>query len=152
MTEFNVQKELDAQRKWIEEHGGDLAGYRKRYGDIDQEYCYGDGGEAIYKADLGRLQALKIIITDQELRAKRAKRAPKKIQEKLHELRRNASLENASFGFKTETLKLKYRASGMFTDQLEWTVDEFIKERTRLHRQSWILPLIDELIEWTEGD
>ena len=41
---------LRDQRRWIEGHGSDLAGYI---------YCYGeDQGPAIYHADLGALQQI----------------------------------------------------------------------------------------------
>ncbi len=46
---------LRAQRKWIEEHGNDLAGYVDRYGEPDDAHCNGNGGEAIYRADVDEL-------------------------------------------------------------------------------------------------
>ena len=54
--------------------------------------------------------------------------------EKLQELRRMASFEDASFGGAGVELK-----PGEVTD--------FIRERTKLYRQSWVTPIIDELIE-----
>ena len=39
----------DNQRKWFADHGGNLAAYISRYGD------YGNGGEAIFKADKAAL-------------------------------------------------------------------------------------------------
>lgn len=39
------------QRKWIEEHGENLAGYVARYGSTDEPEHHGDGGEAIFHAD-----------------------------------------------------------------------------------------------------
>lgn len=53
-----IQRKIDEQRKWIEDHGGDLAGYVERYGSADDPDHYGDGGEAIYAADRGALDAL----------------------------------------------------------------------------------------------
>jgi len=38
---------------WIENHGADLDGYVARYGSANDPDRYGDGGEAIYAADLG---------------------------------------------------------------------------------------------------
>lgn len=46
----------DEQRKWIDQHGGCLAAYIDRYGDLDLPYCYGNGGTAIYNADKGALE------------------------------------------------------------------------------------------------
>lgn len=43
------------QRRWITECGGDLAGYVSRYGDPLMDRCFGDGGSAIFKADLAEL-------------------------------------------------------------------------------------------------
>ena len=46
-------KERDSQRKWFANHGGNLAAYVERYGSIGDEEYYGQGGEAIFKADKG---------------------------------------------------------------------------------------------------
>jgi hypothetical protein len=40
------------QEDWIRDHGGDLAGYVKRYGSKDDPNHFGDGGEAIFEADV----------------------------------------------------------------------------------------------------
>jgi len=44
-------KQRDSQRKWFRDHGSSLYAYVERYGSIDDKEYYGDGGEAIYKAD-----------------------------------------------------------------------------------------------------
>ena len=46
------------QRRWIEEHGGDLGGYLARYGSKygPEDERQGDGGEAIYAADRAELE------------------------------------------------------------------------------------------------
>jgi hypothetical protein len=49
------QRQIDAQRQWIAEHGGTLAGYIERYGSKDDPQHDGDGGEAIYAADVAAL-------------------------------------------------------------------------------------------------
>ena len=38
-------------RRWFLDHGSSLHAYVERYGSVDDEEHYGDGGEAIYKAD-----------------------------------------------------------------------------------------------------
>ena len=48
-------KQRDSQRKWFRDHGSSLYAYVERYGSIDDEEYYGQGGEAIYKADKGAL-------------------------------------------------------------------------------------------------
>lgn len=53
-----VMKELEAQRQWIEDHGGSLNGYLQRYGFPHDPDHYGDGGFAIYGADLKELYRL----------------------------------------------------------------------------------------------
>ena len=66
MNRAQLAKEIKSQRQWIEEHGGDLAGYIARYGDpghpIDRYAAtggyYGAGGTAIYQADAEVLRAL----------------------------------------------------------------------------------------------
>ena len=52
------EQSVRVQEAWIEEHGGDLAGYINRYGDPDLDKCYGNGGTAIYKADVSELHRL----------------------------------------------------------------------------------------------
>lgn len=54
--------EQASQRKWINDHGGDLAGYIERYGDPDRDHCYGEGGTAIYRADVAELERINKII------------------------------------------------------------------------------------------
>jgi hypothetical protein len=49
---------IQEQEDWIKAHGGDLAGYVARYGSADDPDHYGDGGEAIYKADTDALKTL----------------------------------------------------------------------------------------------
>lgn len=57
------QSPLDAVREqedWIKQCGGGngLMGYLARYGEPGTGHCYGDGGEAIYRADTNRLHQL----------------------------------------------------------------------------------------------
>ena len=47
------------QEQWIESCGGTLAGYVARYGAADDPGRYGNGGEAIYEADVAYLEELK---------------------------------------------------------------------------------------------
>jgi hypothetical protein len=59
------------QRRWIETHGRDEAGYVARYGDSNapEESRYGDGGQAIYAADMDVL-----VVFEKELTEGRNKR------------------------------------------------------------------------------
>jgi len=47
--------QVAAQRQWIDAHGGCEAGYVERYGSASNKKHYGDGGEAIWKADKDEL-------------------------------------------------------------------------------------------------
>ena len=49
---------IDEQRKWIDEHGGNMAAYVARYGSVDDPNHSGDGGEAIFRADAQALRDL----------------------------------------------------------------------------------------------
>jgi hypothetical protein len=49
-----LAREIQSQRTWIHQHGGDLSGYVARYGSKDGEH-FGDGGEAIFAADTAAL-------------------------------------------------------------------------------------------------
>ncbi len=55
----------------------------------------------------------------------------------LRELRRMASLESASF---------ERIGPDAALPTTEAQVTAFIRERTRLHRETWILPIIDQLL------
>ena len=44
-------KARDFQRKWFAGHGSSLYAYVERFGSVDDKEYYGNGGEAIYKAD-----------------------------------------------------------------------------------------------------
>jgi hypothetical protein len=50
-----LREQVHEQRAWMNEHGRDLAGYVKHYGSKHDPDHYGDGGEAIYEADLDEL-------------------------------------------------------------------------------------------------
>lgn len=54
-----IQKQIQEQKSWIEQCGGNLTGYLKKYGDAskDREF-YGDGGLAIFNADVSHLRWL----------------------------------------------------------------------------------------------
>jgi hypothetical protein len=51
---------VSEQRRWVEDHGGSRAGYVARYGDSSApaDERQGDGGQAIYNADIARLRDL----------------------------------------------------------------------------------------------
>lgn len=62
----------------------------------------------------------------------------------LTELRKTVNYERASFAFPD----CKVITTGTFEprdDSRNVHPDDFIKERTRLHRETWIIPLIEEL-------
>ncbi len=48
---------LEQQRKWFEDHGGCIEAYVQRYGSFKDPKHYGNGGEAIFAADLFALEA-----------------------------------------------------------------------------------------------
>jgi hypothetical protein len=51
-----AQQRVQAQLRWISEHGGDRAGYIALYGSATDHDRTGDGGEAIYTADRAVLE------------------------------------------------------------------------------------------------
>ena len=53
-----LQTLIAAQKAWIAECGGDLAGYIKTYGSVKNAEYSGSGGEAIYAADMAELERL----------------------------------------------------------------------------------------------
>ena len=53
-----LERAIGEQQNWIEEHGSTLPGYVERYGSADDPQHYGNGGEAIYEADVAELRRL----------------------------------------------------------------------------------------------
>ncbi len=54
---IDYHRMVEDQKKWIEDHGGDVAGYIRRYGDPgitceDGRPMCGAGGTLIYEADI----------------------------------------------------------------------------------------------------
>lgn len=66
----------------------------------------------------------------------------------LRELERLLTMENAGFGFAVEKVTVHASMGGV---EQTLSVDEFIKERTRIWRESWPLPIIRDLIEREEA-
>jgi len=67
-------------------------------------------------------------------------RVPRAVLRDLERLRDVATYENASFG------DIKWQ-----TGNCTKTTDEICKEGTRLHRETWILPVLDRLLKWGNG-
>lgn len=67
---------------------------------------------------------------------------PKFLVNRLKEARRAATMEQAGFGFSTDTLVVAGKTVG---------VTEFIKESTRVYRETWIIPQIDEVLAWAKS-
>ncbi len=66
----------------------------------------------------------------------------------LEKALRFAKMESASFGFPTERVRTVY---GPRWGQEE-AIDDFIKERTRLWRESWLIPQIEETLAWAKKE
>lgn len=82
---------------------------------------------------------------DQQTRS--GERLPRKILDELKAARQSATMEDASFDWPDSTMTASCR-SGNFNGR----PDAFIKERTRLYRQSWIISRLDTIIAWAEGE
>jgi hypothetical protein len=54
----NIQIAIKAQKAWIEQNGGNVLGYVAKYGSITDPVYSGNGGEAIYTADMNELVRL----------------------------------------------------------------------------------------------
>lgn len=57
-SQEQIDERVKAQREWMDEVGGDLSGYVKRYGSASDPIHHGDGGEAIFMADYNHLLAV----------------------------------------------------------------------------------------------
>lgn len=71
-------------------------------------------------------------------------RAPKGVIVHLTSALSHAKMESASFGGDTETVSV----NGGEPQPL----DAFIKERTRLYRQSWVIYPIERALTWARGE
>ena len=83
------------------------------------------------------------------------KRAPQYVIDRLKKARGYAAMENASFGFPNEFLSARERLTNSprrGQKSTTVTIDQLIKEETRLYRETWLLPEIDKLIAWAEGN
>lgn len=47
---------LAEEWRWFRSHGGSLEAYVQRYGSATDPNCFGNGGEAIYQADVDALK------------------------------------------------------------------------------------------------
>ena len=66
----------------------------------------------------------------------------------LKEVARTATMGNASFGFPNETVLASRESFGEFENL---TVDELIKARTKIWRDSWIVSPLEDLIAKLEA-
>ena len=58
MSQARLEYWIAEERKWIKQCGESLTGYILNYGSAKDPHHYGDGGEAIYKADTDALARL----------------------------------------------------------------------------------------------
>lgn len=62
---------VSEQEQFINRNGATLAGYVERYGTPGDPRCTGDGGEAIYRADMRALNNLRAKLADESIAARR---------------------------------------------------------------------------------
>lgn len=74
-------------------------------------------------------------------------RIPQHVIDRLKKIRQTATMNNASFGFPHDTVTHTHH----FEDTKTEHPDDYIKEKTRLWRLSWIIEPLDEVIAWAEG-
>ncbi len=75
-------------------------------------------------------------------------RLPKKIIARLNEARRFATMENANFGFAGD--KVSFEHMGHMPGTM--SVDKYIKLETRRYRETWLIPQIDAILDWSRGE
>ena len=76
-------------------------------------------------------------------------RAPQKVITNLEEVLRVTKMEHASFSMSHEKMTI---TSGFDVTGEEIVIDDFIKERTRIYRESWLIPQIEEALAWARGE
>lgn len=80
------------------------------------------------------------------MRRKNGERLPRKILDAIKEARRSATMEDAGFDWSDSTMTASCR-EGDFVGR----PDTFIKNRTKLYRETWIVHPLDRVIAWAEG-
>jgi hypothetical protein len=67
----------------------------------------------------------------------------------LSELERKVNFQDCNLDGIAPDIKLRSEGNNVFLyiDGKRYTITEFIVERTRLYRASWITPLFDDLLE-----
>lgn len=76
------------------------------------------------------------------------RRAPLKIIANLEQALGFAKMENASFGFPTERVRMVYGPRY----GREESIDSFIKGTTASYRNTWLIPQIEEALAWARGE
>ena len=79
------------------------------------------------------------------------RRIPLERIRELKELRRIATMENASFGMPGDHVIHHAWGPDAVPGGEKKDTTEFIADRTRLWRQSWLIGPLDDLIAWAEG-
>lgn len=79
------------------------------------------------------------------------KRAPRYIITQLENALRSAKMgDAASFGFPNDTVAVNAHFE-FETNGKPQPLDAYIKERTRLYRETWIIPQIEAALAWAKG-
>lgn len=73
-----------------------------------------------------------------------ATKIPRSMLDQIKDARRAATLEQASFGWRTDLVQLNSQPAENVTD--------FIRRKTELYRETWIIPQLDAVIRWAEGE
>jgi hypothetical protein len=76
-------------------------------------------------------------------------RAPQKVIDGLEEALRVAKMETACFGMPGDRVRVVNASSMPARTQ---DLDTFLKEGTRLYRESWLIPEIEEVLAWARGE
>lgn len=73
-----------------------------------------------------------------------------KVTEALDELYKFATMENFSLGMPSERIKVVGKVP-LGDVAAEYQPTEYVREATKLWRESWVLPIITYLIKWSQG-
>lgn len=84
-----------------------------------------------------------------KMKLKANQRVPEYVMRALKEARAKATFESADFGFDQEIVTVTGMGSNPDNGK---TVDQFVKDRSGPYRRSWLIPQIDIVIAWAEGN
>lgn len=84
--------------------------------------------------------------------SRRTNRLPRRVENDIREALKMVRFgDNAQFGMPRDRVKADHPTDYRDTRK-SFTRDEYVKEATRIYRESWIIPKLERVLRWSEGE